>query len=167
MSAPSPLLNASRRKTVLLSIACGILVSVSVVWALRSPSPSASPVIAAPPPQPAASPFPSRAPLSPAAFAARLWTSPATVAEPPPPPPQTPAAPLKLQLLAIHTDSSPTGDPRFRAALFDPDTGRVHSVVPGDTISGRTVIAVEASRVILGPAAQPVSLLLRPGDLAR
>ncbi len=163
MSAQAPLLLASRRKTLHLSVTCVLLLAASIIWALRSPSP----ITAAQPERATTPSLPNQSPLSLAAFSATLWTSPAQVAEPSPPAPPAPVAPLKLQLLAIHTDSSPAGDPHFRASLFDPDTGRVHSVVQGDTISGRDVIAIEPSRITLGPASQPISLLLRPGDRAR
>lgn len=165
MSAPAPLLRASRRKTRHLSITCTLLLAASIIWAFRSPLPS---TITAAQPEPATrSSLPDQSPLSLAAFSATLWTSPAQVAEPAPQAPPVPVAPLKLQLLAIHTDASPAAAPRLRASLFDPDTGRVHSVVQGDSISGRDVIAIEPSRITLGPVAQPVSLLLRPGDHAR
>lgn len=165
MNAPAPLLQASRRKTLHLGITYAILLVGSLIWALRSPSPS--PITAAQPERATAPSLPNQSPLSLAAFSATLWTSPAPVAEATPPASPVPVAPLKLQLLAIHTDSSPAGAPRFHASLFDPDTGRVHSVVQGDTISGRDVIAIEPSRITLGPASQPISLLLRPGDRAR
>jgi hypothetical protein len=165
MNAPAPLLQASRRKTLHLGITYAILLVGSLIWALRSPSPST--ITAAQPERATPAPHPAQAPLSLAAFSAPLWTSPAPAAETPPPAPQAPVAPLKLQLLAIHTDSSPASTPRLRASLFDPDTGRVHSVIRGDSISGREVIAIEPSRITLGPVAQPVSLLLRPGDHAR
>ncbi len=165
MSAPESPLQASRRKTLHLGIACTLLLIASLLWALRTPSPS--PVTAAQSPRPTTAPMPAPAPLSLAAFSAPLWTSPAPAAEPPAPALQPAAPPLKLQLLAIHTDSSPAGIPHLRASLFDPDTARVHSVVRGDTISGREVIAIEPSRITLGPPAAPVSLLLRPGEPAR
>lgn len=165
MTTPAPLLHASRRKTVHLGVTCTLLLTASLIWALRAPS--ASPVVTAPSQRPTPAPLPAPAHLNLAAFSAALWTSPAPTQEPPEPTPKAPVTPLKLQLLAIHTESSPTGSPHLRASLFDPDTGRVHSVVRGETIAGREVIAIEPARITLGPAAQPVSLLLRPGETAR
>lgn len=165
MNAPTPLLHASRRKTIHLGVTCSLLLIASIIWALRTPS--SFPVTTAPTPQPARAPLPEPSQLNLAAFSATLWTSPAPTPEPPTPAPQAPVAPLKLQLLAIHTDSSPASSPRLLASLFDPDTGRVHSVVLGDTINGREVLALEPSRITFGPASQPVSLLLRPGEPTR
>lgn len=107
------------------------------------------------------------APIDLRAFDAQLWKAPP---KPPPiaaaPPAPAPAAPpLRLQLVAIIQEQLQTPGalaPAIRrAALFDPDTNRLHSVSSGDTLLRYRVGTISADSLQLSDTNGSTSHTLR------
>lgn len=109
-------------------------------------------------------------PLDRAAFAARIWN---------PPPAPSPAAaapaaveagpPPRLRLIGIAHDSGVDGEPILRAALYDPDTDKLHLVASGEHVGGVTVSAIDGGGVSLDDGGRVSRLALRddPGGRGR
>jgi len=102
------------------------------------------------------------APLDRAAFAARIWNPPvsqqtaASVATT-----ESPAPPPRLQLIGIVHDTGPDGVPLLRAALYDPDTDKLHLVASGERVGAVTVAAIDRGGVSLETAGRTSRLALR------
>lgn len=101
------------------------------------------------------------------AFAARIWNPPAaleagapvvTAAKPAPPP--------RLQLIGIVHDTAEDGSPLLRAALYDPDTDKLHIVASGEQIGVVTITVVDAKGVDLEASGRANRLVLREPDRA-
>lgn len=104
-------------------------------------------------------------PLDRDAFAALIWN-------PPPAPPRaaesaptaSTAQPLRLQLIGIARDTGPGGDQVLRAAIYDPDTDKLHIVAEGERIGAVTVLAVEPGVVRLENGGRTSELRLRKNE---
>ncbi len=97
-----------------------------------------------------------------AAFAASIWNPPPALertAEQAPTRQHPP--PLRLQLIGIARDAGPGGDQVLRAALYDPDTDRLHILAEGERVGAVTVIAVEPGVVRLESGGRTAELRLR------
>jgi hypothetical protein len=76
----------------------------------------------------------------------------------PPPPPPAPPPPLKLQLLAIVREGG-----EYKAAVYDPDAGRMVIVGAGESVAGRGVASVAADAIELRDGAGVRRLALAEG----
>ncbi|MFM9995673.1 MAG: hypothetical protein ACKVU4_07720 [Phycisphaerales bacterium] len=89
-------------------------------------------------------------------FHAPVWVAPPAPADEAEPAKPAPAPPLKLQLLAI----TRAGED-YRAALYDPETDRLHVVGAGESVGGRSVDRVEANAIALRDGSGVRMLALR------
>ncbi|MDQ7012450.1 MAG: hypothetical protein Q9O74_00975 [Planctomycetota bacterium] len=100
------------------------------------------------------------------AFTAAIW-NPApeapTVATGPRARPALPPPP-KLQLIGIARDTDEHGNPVLRAALYDPDTDRLHLVASGEHIGPVTIAAVDTEGVSLEIGGRTSRIALRDDD---
>lgn len=102
-----------------------------------------------------------------ACFGVALWVEP-----PAPEPRRAPAesaarAASRVQLLAIVTETTPSGAPRYRAAVYDPDQDRIVFVTDGDTVGAHAVRAVDASGMTLAASGTETRIDLDPLDGGR
>lgn len=153
---------ASRRLTPLRGV-CGGAIALCAAWAMWPLGPSAA---TATPSRPSATEHDSKttslvmAPLDLVAFKAPLWVIPPPPPAPPPPPPPPP--PLKLQLVAIVTESAGLGkSERAAALLYDPDQDKLLTVHEGETLQGRKVERITDARVHIRDASGERVLSLR------
>ncbi|MBX3381250.1 MAG: hypothetical protein KF805_14235 [Phycisphaeraceae bacterium] len=118
-------------------------------------------------------------PLNMQAFEARLWTLPPKPVEvaaaplsPQPPPPAPP--PFKLVLVGIFNDEADESDASKlqrdpRAALFDPETSKVHTVPVGASVLRYRVKSITPENVelvdALTPSIPPYTLKMRSGEI--
>ncbi len=103
---------------------------------------------------------PVREPLSLAAFDAPVWSVEIHAAPAPAPSPAPPPPPPRLQLLGIARDQE-QGATVLRAVLFDPDTNKLSIVSHGGVVSGRTVTAIDETKVTLSDGTLTHTLTLR------
>ena len=112
------------------------------------------------PSEPSSAAGPPRLALDLAAFHAPLWVAPPAPPAPPQPAPKEktspPLPPLRLQILAIVTDSGGR-----RALLYDPETDKPIWVCAGQPVGTRTVEAVTAEGVDLREGTLLRTLALR------
>lgn len=101
-----------------------------------------------------------REPLSLAAFDAPVWSIEIPAAPAPTPAPLPTPPPLRLQLLGIACDEV-NGKRVLKAVLFDPDSNKLSIVGHGQAISGRTVTAIEETKVTLSDGDLTHTLALR------
>jgi len=101
-----------------------------------------------------------------AAFRTPLWVAPIPPPAPPaPPPPPPPPPPLRLQLIGIVAAASDGRHPgTLSAVIFDPDTGRLHTVGPGAPVGRAIVERVAAGAVSVREGALVRELRLRPAE---
>lgn len=144
------------RVTLLMACVTGVVATGGTAWwALRPHGADAIqvPVIGAHAPAPAP---PAVGALELSAFQTRIWDPPAppppavvtASPSPPPPAPPAPAPPLRLQLVAIVNELDGPS-PALCAALYDPDQDRLHLVMRGQRIGGRTVSGIGTAFVEL------------------
>jgi hypothetical protein len=163
-SATNPISACKRRERAAAALAAPALLAAALwaSWPLpRSPHPHSTPETSDHPTD-AVEP---RAPFDRQAFAATIWNPlpqperPAELAPSPPPPP-----PPRLQLIGIARDAGPDGLPILRAALYDPDSDRLHILAAGERIGAVTILAVEPGLVRLDTGGRPGELRLRQED---
>lgn len=143
-------------------VAVGAALALGLAWALRPlhRAPAVEVELGAPD---GSVPGPGDlAPLDRAAFAAHIWN--------PPPRPEAaevssdtreqPAPPPKLQLIGVAHDTGADGDTVLRAALYDPDTDKLHLVASGERI-GAVRVSVDPEGVSLETAGGTARLALR------
>lgn len=160
LATPVPA-NPSRARR--LEAACLGCVAACAVWALwpLDRSGSTATAAAAAQAQPAADA--PTLPLDLAAFRTPLWVAPVPPPTPPAPPPPPP--PLRLQLIGIiDAPSGAQGSGALAAVIFDPDTGRLHTVGPGAPVGRAVVERVAAGAVSVREGAVIRELRLRPGE---
>ncbi|MBK7406243.1 MAG: hypothetical protein IPJ41_16965 [Phycisphaerales bacterium] len=161
---PSGLGGNARRAALGLG---GIAVAASLTWALW-------PLPAAPtfdtslaPPAPVEHEEQGAMGFDRSAFAARIWNPrPAPEAAPPVAAAPKPAPPPRLQLIGIVHDTAENGSPLIRAALYDPDTDRLHIVASGERIGAVTITLVDAKGVEIESAGRTSRLALREPERA-
>ena len=101
-------------------------------------------------------------PLDRTAFAAAIWNPPAAPERPPGTIEKaTPVPPPRLQLIGIVHDTDEDGAVLLRAALYDPDTDKLHLVASGELIGAVTVASIESGVVSLESAGRTSRLALR------
>ena len=165
MPSPSDPITAWRRRQRTASAIAIIALAGTTLWswwplpAPHTPDPTLQP------PTNDAETIDGPAPLDREAFAALIWNPPpeperavesAPTANTPPPP--------RLQLIGIARDAGPDGDQVLRAAIYDPDTDRLHIVAQGERIGAVTVLAVEPGVVRLDSGGRPSELRLRKDE---
>jgi hypothetical protein len=97
-----------------------------------------------------------------AAFAAKIWNPPpAPPAAQPPAPASRPAPPPRLQLVGIVRDVDDAGEITLRAALYDPDTDRLHVVACGEMVGGVAVASIDSTGISLEAGGRRSRLGLR------
>lgn len=160
-STSDPISAWRSRQRSALAIA-GVALAISLAWALRPlPSPPALDAeLDAPPPD--GSGEDTIEPFDRAAFAAAIWNPPAaterssaTVET------TTPVPPPRLQLIGIVHDTDESGAVILRAALYDPDTDKLHLVASGERVGAVTVATIEPGVVFLESAGRTSRLALR------
>lgn len=165
MPSPSDPITAWRTRQRTAGAIAILALAVATLWSwwpLPSP-PAADPALRAP--EDASEPADGPAPLDRDAFAAAIWN-------PPPAPPRAaesaPTAgtppPPRLQLIGIARDTGPGGDQVLRAAIYDPDTDKLHIVAEGERIGAITVLAVEPGVVRLDSGGRTSELRLRKDE---
>lgn len=165
MSSPSDPISTWRGRQRIAHAAAAAGVAVSALWAwwpLQDP-PTIDPTVRAPagPESPADGPTP----LDRAAFAAAVWNPPPATERPAErAPADTAPPPLRLQLIGIARDPAPDGEDVLRAALYDPDTDRLHIVAEGERVGAVTVTAVEPGMVRLETGGRQTELRLRSDE---
>ncbi|MCC7389842.1 MAG: hypothetical protein IT431_13865 [Phycisphaerales bacterium] len=162
MPSPTDPITAWRRRQRTAGATAVVVLAASALWSWwpLPALPTADPALR--PPADDAGTIDGPAPLDRAAFAASIWN-------PPPAPERTaeqaPTAstppPLRLQLIGIARDAGPGGDQVLRAALYDPDTDRLHILAEGERVGAVTVIAVEPGVVRLESGGRTAELRLR------
>jgi len=157
-SDPTPAWRARQRSAIAVAATA---LAISLAWALR-PLP-ALPVIDAGLDAPAPSDGGEAAePLDRDAFAAAIWNPPDAPERPAAAVEQTaPAPPPRLQLIGIVQDTGDNGAVLLRAALYDPDTDKLHLVASGERVGAVTVASIERGVVSLESAGRTSRLLLR------
>lgn len=158
---PSPVTRWNRRRRAALVLASPAI-AISAVWGYWPiPRPAAiDPTLTRP--QQESKPDEAHAPLDREAFAAAIWNpepAPPRAAEPTPTP--RPPRPIQLQLIGIARDPGPDGNEVLRAALYDPDTDKLHIVAAGERVGDVTIVAVEPELVRLETGGRPAELRLR------
>lgn len=160
-STSDPIRAWKRRERSAIAIA-GIALALSLGWALR-PLPSVPAIDAgldAPPPDGRGDE--TVEPLDRAAFAAAIWNPPAAPERPAARVERTPPAPPpRLQLIGIVHDTDEDGTALLRAALYDPDTDKLHLVASGERVGAVTVASIESGVVSLESAGRTNRLALR------
>ncbi|MBY0395859.1 MAG: hypothetical protein K2X91_05220 [Thermoleophilia bacterium] len=163
IAAPTSSGQASTIPSRRLEAACLACVAACAAWALwpldRSGSTATADIAAQAEPA-AEAPAP---PLDLAAFRTPLWVAPVPPPTPPAPPPPPP--PLRLQLIGI-VDAPPgeQGSGTLAAVIFDPDTGRLHTVGAGASVGRAVVERVAAGAVSVREGALVRELRLRPQE---
>ncbi|MCC7389642.1 MAG: hypothetical protein IT431_12835 [Phycisphaerales bacterium] len=163
-SANSPISACTRRDRAAAAVAAPALLAAALwaAWPL--------PHLPNPDPAPGAPDHPTNHPTDAAepppfdrqAFAAAIWNPPpqperpAELAAAPAPPPLP-----RLQLIGIAHDAGPDGLPVLRAALYNPDTDRLHILAAGERIGTVTILAVEPGLVRFDSGGRPGELRLR------
>ena len=167
MPSPSDPIRLWRRRERLTLAAGGCAVFAVLVWAFvpLAPVPEVSTEIHAP----TFERFTHRSPLplDRAAFAAKLWNpapKPVTAIVVPEPR-QAVAPPPRLQLIGIVNESAADDSSVLRAALYDPDTDRLHIVESGKSIGRVRVASVAVDAVRLDIDGREATLALRDETL--
>lgn len=97
------------------------------------------------------------------AFAARIWNPPPVPGQDPVPiatvPP--PSAVTRLQLIGIVHDDDGSGEVVTRAAIYDPETDKLHIVASGESIGLIAIAGVDDTGVDLASAGRTTRLVLR------
>lgn len=167
MPSPSDPIRLWRRRERLALAVGGCAVFAAMVWAFvpLAPVPEVSTELRTPTLERALKRGP--LPLDRAAFAAKLWNpvpkpvTPSVVPEPR----QAAAAPPRLQLIGIVNESAADGSSVLRAALYDPDTDRLHIVESGKSIGRVRVASVAVDSVRLDIDGREATLALRDETL--
>ncbi len=101
-------------------------------------------------------------PFDRAAFAAAIWNPPAATKRSSATVETTaPVPPPRLQLIGIVHDTDEIGAVILRAALYDPDTDKLHLVASGERVGAVTVVTIEPGVVFLESAGRTSRLALR------
>ncbi|MEN1705229.1 MAG: hypothetical protein AAGJ54_06900 [Planctomycetota bacterium] len=110
--------------------------------------------------------------INPSLFDRDLWYEP----PPPPPPepqpqrrqPEPPPANLRLELVGIVAEPRPgdSGEIVYRAALYDPQSGRLHVAASGESIKQHAIGAVTSDSVTISLGGRTRTLQLERADLS-
>jgi len=160
-STSDPIPAWRRRQRSALAIA-GVAFPISLAWALRSlpARPGIDAELHAAPSRDGG--VETIEPLDRAAFAAAIWNPPAAPEHPAATVERaTPVPPPKLQLIGIVHDTDRGGAVLLRAALYDPDTDKLHLVASGERVGAVTVASIESGVVSLESAGRMSRLALR------
>ncbi|MFG0243483.1 MAG: hypothetical protein ACF8R9_11925 [Phycisphaerales bacterium JB054] len=140
----------------------GVALAFALAWGLRPlpAMPALDPELNAPSPHDSGSD--TIEPLDRTAFAAAIWNPPAAPERPAATVERTtPVPPPKLQLIGIVHDTDEDGAVLLRAALYDPDTDKLHLVASGERVGAVTVASIERGVVSLESAGRTSRLALR------
>jgi hypothetical protein len=158
-SDPTPAWRARQRSAIAVAATA---LAIALAWALR-PLPALPAIDAGlDAPAPSDGGDGTAQPLDRAAFAAAIWNPPAAPELPAVTVERTvPAPPPRLQLIGIVQDTGDNGAVLLRAALYDPDTDKLHLVASGERVGAVTVASIERGVVSLESAGRTSRLALR------
>lgn len=160
-STSDPIRDWRRRERWAIAIA-GVALALSLAWVLRPlpARPGFDAELHASPPRDGG--IETAEPLDRTAFAAAIWNPPATPERPAATAEKaTPVPPPRLQLIGIVHDTDENGAVLLRAALYDPDTDKLHLVASGERVGAVTVASIESGVVSLESAGRTTRLALR------